>query len=453
VRCTPPGGCGGACQCGLMCRMSDPQSPNNPNTEKPTRVRYWVILFSVTLAVLAYIDRACISMAAPFIRRDLNFTAVEMGYVFSAFALAYALFEIPGGWMGDWLGPKRVLIRIVLWWSAFTALTGRAWNLTSMVVIRFLFGAGEAGCFPNLTKAMTIWLPQRERVKAQGIMWTFARWGGAFTPPLMLLVINQVGWRWAFVLFGLLGVVWCVFFVVLFKDNPREHKRVNAAELALLEGSEKISVGHARVPWGRLISSPTVWMLWAQYFLISYPFYFYLTWLPTYLMEGLHMDPVRASRFAVFPLLFAGTGSLVSGLLSAKVAEWTGSVSLARRLLGMIGFFTAGILVLVHIQIKEAWLAMLALGVATFFHDVTTPGAWGACMDVGGKYAGTLSGSMNMFGNFGSLASPIAMGYILRYTNNNWTYCLYSVAAAYLLGTLAWPFMDPVTPLEQRRKR
>jgi len=436
-----------------MSRMSDVSQPVPDNAPRPTRTRYWVILFSVTLAVLAYIDRACISMAAPFMRKDMNLSAVEMGYVFSAFAFAYALFEIPGGWMGDWLGPKRVLIRIVLWWSAFTALTGRAWNLSSLVVIRFLFGIGEAGCFPNLTKAMTIWLPQRERVKAQGIMWMFARWGGAFTPPLMFLVITQLSWRWAFVLFGSLGLVWCAFFLVLFKDNPRDHKRVNAAELALLEGSERIVSGHANVPWSRLISSPTVWMLWVQYFLISYPFYFYLTWLPTYLIEGLHMNTQQASRFAMFPLLFAGAGSLVSGMISARVARWTGSVSAARRALGMIGFFTAGLFILLHIQIQEAWLAMLVMGFATFFHDLTTPGAWGACMDVGGKFAGTLSGSMNMMGNFGSLASPIAMGYILKYTNNNWTWCLYSVAAAYLLGTLCWPLMDPVTPLEEQGKQ
>jgi ACS family glucarate transporter-like MFS transporter len=435
--------------------MSFPMDAANatlPRAEKPTRFRYWVILFSVTLAVLAYTDRACISIAARFIREDLNLTTVQMGWVFFAFALAYALFEIPGGWMGDWLGPKRVLIRIVLWWSFFTAATGWAWNYASLLVTRFLFGMGEAGCFPNLTKAMTIWLPQRERVKAQGIMWTFARWGGAFTPPLMAATIMWMGWRWSFVFFGSLGLIWCAIFIALFKDNPREHKRVNAAELALLEGAEKVAAGHARPPWRKLATTPTVWMLWAQYFLISYPFYFYLTWLPTYLMEGRGLDLAQASKFAVFPLLFAGAGSLFSGMISGRVAQWLGSVSLARRTLGFTGFLAAGLFVLLHIQIESIWLAMLALGVATFFHDITTPGAWGACMDVGHKYAGTLSGSMNMMGNFGSMISPVAMGYILRYTDNNWTICLYSVAAAYLLGTLCWPFMDPVTPLEQRDK-
>ena len=432
--------------------MPPPNPPPDAAGQKPTRVRYGVILFSITLAILAYIDRASIGMAAPAIRKDLNLDTVQMGWVFFAFALAYALLEIPGGWMGDWMGPKKVLVRIVLWWSFFTVATGWAWNYVSLLVIRFLFGMGEAGCFPNLTKAMTIWLPQRERVRAQGIMWTFARWGGAFTPPLMALVFQYMSWRWAFGLFGIIGLIWCAVFLALFKDNPREHKGVNAAELALIEDSGKIVTGHAHVPWGKLVSSRTVWMLWLQYFLVSYPFYFYLTWLPTYLMEGRHLNIAQASRFAIFPLLFAGAGCLVSGMLSARVARWTGSVSLARRVLGTTGFLVAGVFVLLHIQIQTPLLAMLALGVATFFHDLTTPGAWGACMDVGGKFAGTLSGSMNMMGNFGSMLSPIAMGYILRYTGNNWNICLYSVAAAYLLGTFCWPLMDPVTPLEDQKR-
>ena len=197
-------------------------SPSAASPQKPTRTRNAVILFAVSLSVLAYIDRVCISMAAPLMRRDLHLDTVQMGYVFTVFALAYALFEIPGGWMGDWLGPKRVLTRVVLWWSFFTAATGWVRGFVPLVVTRFLFGMGEAGCFPNLTKAMTIWLPEQERVRAQGIMWTFARWGGAFTPPLVMWLLYHMSWRWTFGLFGSLGLVWCAFFLVLFKDNPRD---------------------------------------------------------------------------------------------------------------------------------------------------------------------------------------------------------------------------------------
>ena len=154
-------------------------------TQRPTHARYWVIFYAVTLAILSYINRVAISQAAPEIARDLNFSDVQMGKIFGAFALSYALFEVPSGWLGDWIGPRKVLLRIVLWWSAFTAITGAMWGFASMWLARFLFGAGEAGGFPNLTKAFTTWLPKLEHVRAQGIMWTFARWGGAFTPVLV----------------------------------------------------------------------------------------------------------------------------------------------------------------------------------------------------------------------------------------------------------------------------
>src|SRR6266404_4594879 len=177
-------------------------------TERPTHARYWVIFFAVTLAILSYIDRVCISQAAPEIAKELKFSDIEIGHLFGAFALAYALFEIPGGWLGDWMGPRKVLLRIVLWWSAFTALTGVMWNFYSLWITRFLFGAGEAGCFPNLTKALTTCLPPVERVRAQGIMWMSARWGGAFTPLLVVQVLKVMSWRHAFELFGGIGLIW-----------------------------------------------------------------------------------------------------------------------------------------------------------------------------------------------------------------------------------------------------
>src|ERR1035438_5965872 len=145
-----------------------------PATVRATRVRYWVIVFAVSLAVITYIDRVSIATAAPSIQRDLGLDDVQMGWAFSAFAWAYALFEIPGGFLGDWMGARRVLLRVVAWWSFFTAATGWAFSFASLVVTRSLFGAGEAGCFPNLTKTFTTWLPHHERVRAQGIMWLSA---------------------------------------------------------------------------------------------------------------------------------------------------------------------------------------------------------------------------------------------------------------------------------------
>jgi ACS family glucarate transporter-like MFS transporter len=417
--------------------------------EAPTHARYWVIFFAVTLAILAYIDRVSISMAMPRIARDLNLDTVQVGWVFSAFAIAYAAFEIPGGWLGDKLGPRSVLMRIVLWWSAFTALTGAMTGYTSMLVTRFLFGAGEAGCFPNLTKAFTIWLPHAERVRAQGIMWMFARWGGAFTPPLVIAVFAWVSWRGAFVIFGTLGLVWAYFFYNWFRDNPREHPGLNAAEVKLLEGTEKNAGGHGDVPWGKLFGSRTIMFLWIQYFLLSFPWYFYITWLPTYLQKARGLDEKTASWYAVLPLLLGGLGSLTCGIVSGKVAKATGNVRFTRRLMAMIGFAGAAICLVISIRTEAVLPAMLMMGMASFCNDLVMPGSWGACMDVGGKYAGTVSGSMNMAGNIAGFVAPPVGGYILRAYAGNYDVFLYLMACVYALGVLCWPLIDPVTPIDQ----
>ena len=439
---------------------------------QPTHVRHLVIVFAVTLAVITYIDRVCISQAAPEISRDLGLSKTQMGLAFSAFALSYALFEIPGGWLGDWIGPRRVLMRVVIMWSFFTAATGWAWNLGSLLVARFIFGAGEAGCFPNLTKAFTIWLPQVERVRAQGIMWLSARWGGAFTPLLVVWVFSMMSWRNAFTLFGLLGVVWAIFFYRWFRDNPRENKKVNSAELALLEGADD-ATGHSKIPWRKFAASRTVWLLWLQYFCMSYGWYFYITWLPTYLKEtrGLQLNQnalmmwlenllhgffspemtqkLMVAALAGIPLFFGGLGSIFCGLISARIARLLGSTAKTRRVMAFIGLTSAAVLLLVSVQIKDPLLAMLSMGLASFANDLAMPGAWGACMDVGGKYAGSLSGSMNMMGNLAGFVAPSVIPLILKYSHNNWAITFWISAIIYFIGALSWLGIDPVTPLEK----
>ena len=237
--------------------MTNPDAPSAP----ATCARYRVIVFPIALANIQYIDRVCISQAAPSISKDLDLSAKQMGYVFSAFTFAYALFEIPTGWLGDKIGARRVLMRVVLWWSCFTAATGLAWNYSTMIVTRFLFGAGEAGCFPNLTKAFSAWLPTRDRTRAQALMWMGARWGGASAPLLVVAVMAFVSWRMAFFIFAALGVVWALVFYWWYRDNPREHPSVNAAELELLKENEANLHGHGNVPWRKLATRPTLWLL------------------------------------------------------------------------------------------------------------------------------------------------------------------------------------------------
>jgi MFS family permease len=411
-------------------------------------VRHWVIVFAVALSVITYIDRVSISRAAPSMMQDLGMDKVAMSWAFAAFAAAYSLFEMPGGYLGDWLGPRRVLMRIVVWWSFFTAATGWAWSALSLVVTRGLFGAGEAGCFPNLTKSFTTWLPEKERVRAQGIMWMSARWGGAFTPPLVGYVMRRVGWRHAFEIFGGLGVIWAAIFFWWYRDDPRDNPRLNSGERELLRESATTASGHGDVPWRKLVRSRQVWMLCWQYFCLSYGWYFYITWLPTYLKEGRHVELASSELLSVLPLLFGGLGNPASVFAGSLLTRWTGSVTRSRRIMGCTGFTGACGFLLFSTTVHDPLYAMLSIAMASFSNDLVMPGAWAAAMDVGGKYAGTVSGAMNMWGNFGGVLFPVVTGYILRWSHDNWNLALYVSAAIYLMGIVCWLALDPVTPLE-----
>ncbi|HEY2011938.1 MAG TPA: MFS transporter [Bryobacteraceae bacterium] len=415
----------------------------------PTRVRYWVIVFAVTLAVITYIDRVCISWAKPFMQHDLGLTDVEMGWAFSLFGWAYAVFEVPGGFLGDWIGPRKVLMRIVLWWSFFTAATGWAWNATSLQATRFLFGAGEAGCFPNLTKAFTTWLPEEERVRAQGIMWLSARWGGAFTPWLVVPVIGFMGWRYSFGIFGCLGALWAIVFYFWYRDDPLKNPKLNAAERQLLRSSAKMAGGHPDVPWGLFLRSRQVWMLCWQYFCLSYGWYFYITWLPTYMREGRHMEVASSALLGVLPLFMGGLGNPAAVYLSSWMISVTHDVRKTRRVIACFGFAGASGFLVYSTTMHEPLFAMLMIGMASFCNDLVMPGSWAAAMDVGGKHAGTLSGAMNMWGNIGGAICPMVIGYILKFTDHNWNLTFYLSAAIYLLGIVCWLLLDPVTPLER----
>jgi sugar phosphate permease len=299
-----------------------------------------------------------------------------------------------------------------------------------------------------MTKMFMTWLPRDERVRAQGIMWLSARWGGAFTPLLVVWILKYMTWRQSFMVFGVVGSIWAIFYYFWYRDNPRENKKVNAAELALMPDPDRLDARHGHVPWGKFVRSRQVWMLCAQYFCLSYGWYFYITWLPTYLQKARHLDLSKGALLASLPLFLGGIGSMLSGSIAPWVTRHTGSTAQTRRLMAYIGFTGASGLLFLSSQLQDATLAMIAMGFASFCNDLAMPGAWGACMDVGGKYAGTLSGTMNMMGNFGGALSPVAIGYILELTGN-WQIPFYVSCAIYFMGTFCWMALDPVTPLEK----
>jgi len=418
-------------------------------TATPTKARYVVTAFAVTLAIITYIDRVGISVAAPLIREELVLSPIQMGWALSAFGWAYALFEIPGGWLGDRIGPRRVLMRIVIWWSLFTAATGWAWNASSLVVTRALFGAGEAGAFPNLTRVFTTWLPVKERERAQAILWLATRVSGAFTPVLVASLIAALSWRRTFEIFGIVGMIWAIFFYRWYRDAPSEHPSVNRAELALLPPAQETAIAHGGVPWRVIFSTPSVWLLSVQYMCLAYGWWFYINWLPTYLREARGTGFRMGALLAGLPLLLGGVGCLVSAWVVPRLAGKFGSVALARRIIAVTGFIGASVCIFVFTGIADPIQAMLVLGMAGFFNDFVMPAAWASTMDIGGRYSGTVSGAMNMMGSIAGASSVLVVGYLLAWTQN-WTLTFYVSAAIYLVGAVCWLFLDSHTPLERQ---
>lgn len=412
-----------------------------------TRTRYGVIVFAVTLAIISYIDRVCLSQAKPLVAKDLHLNNEQMGAVLGAFGLGYALFEIPLGYLGDWKGPRRVITFIVVWWSIFTALTGAAVNMVQMWIVRFGMGCGEAGGFPVMTKVFSVWLQPAEKTRAQAIMWTFARLGGAVTPLLVYYTLQVVNWRLTLVLFGSIGLVWVAIWWWWYRDNPAEHPRVNEAEADLLRVNAQNTGSHANVPWGVMLKTPTVWLLGAQYFLVTYSWYFYITWLPSYLKEFRHVDDAIVPRLAFLPLFFGAIGCAFSGWILKYMAQKWGW-SRARRGMSTLGMIGAAIAMVICIQMQDPVWSTVVLALSSFFNDLSMPPSWGTAMDVGGKFAGTLSGAMNMMGNLAGFFAPWLGGIILQRSGGDYLPFMYTMALAYVLAAFCWPFIDPVTPLK-----
>ncbi len=415
--------------------MAEP-TPLSNSLEQPTRVRYGVLAFVCSLSMITYLDRVCMSNANPYIQEVLGLQSeADLKWFFWAFAISYALFEVPTGWLGDVFGPRRTIIRIVLWWSVFTVLTGMiGWSVLgfvlgfwSLVVIRFLFGMGEAGAYPNLTRALHNWFPYQTRAFAQGAMWMSGRLIGGLTPLIWWLMVErlQLGWRGAFFLFGSLGVMWCLAFAAWFRNRPEEKPGVNAAEQALIRGDRQdIEAGHAHVPWRRLLTSGNLWMLCLMYFCAAYGWYFNITLLPAFFKTQYHIaeDDWVGAIYKGGPLWMGAITCLLGGWLSDRFIRRTGNLKWGRRLFGVIGHglcavcYLACFLVPKGADASYAFLFFLAISMAAFWNDLIMGAAWAVCQDIGKRYAAIVAGCMNTIGNLGGAATILITGYLLDHT-------------------------------------
>jgi MFS family permease len=411
----------------------------------PTRARYVVLLFTLLLAAVAYLDRVCISTAAKAIKSDLLLSDTQMGFVFGAFTFAYALFEVPSGWLADRFGARLMLTRIVLWWSLMTAATGWVGGFASLFAARLLFGVGEAGTYPSISCVYARWLPERMRGRAFGAVVMTGPFAGAITQPLVVTLLGVVSWRRCFEIFGLVGVVWAVAWYRWFRDDPRRHRSVNAAEAALIGEAKLPGAIHPAVPWARLLRSRSLALLCLMYFAMIYGWYFYFTWLPSYLQRARGFNLTEAGWLSALPLIGIGTGVMAGGWLSDALRRRWGT-RIGRRLPAMIGLPLAAGAIVGIIAITSPLGAVAMFVTAGALAALAMAPSWAVCLDIGKQHTGVVSGAMNMFGNFGGTLCGVAVGWCLD-DWHSWNAPLYSIAVFYIVAAACWLGIDPEQPL------
>ena len=415
------------------------------NATHPTHVRYKVIAFAVALASVTYLDRACIGTLAPDIMRDLGLSKDQMSWVYSAFALAYALFEIPTAWWADRRGTRNVLTRIVLWWSSFTMLTAAAFNFVSLIVTRFLFGIGEAGAWPSVARTFSRWVPKSERGTVQGIFFSGAHLAGGLTPMLVvgLTQTMHLSWRTVFVLFGLLGAVWAAAWYRWFRNDPSEHPQVNAAELEKITSEREPANGHHEgwAYWKRLLGHRNTLPLCLMYFPNSYAFYFCITWLPTYLKERHGLDAMQLGLFSGLPLILSVVGDLFGGVATDVVTKRFG-LRAGRCGVGAFAYVVAGTAMILAGVVQQPMLAATLIAVAVAASMFTLGASWSTCLDIGGNHAGVVSAAMNTSGALSSVISPLMVTWLLS-SFGDWNAPLYVMGGLFLVGAVCWGFINP----------
>jgi MFS transporter, ACS family, glucarate transporter len=488
-------------------------------TQKPTRVRYIVLAFACTLSMITYLDRVCIGSAVPYLLDALGLDPKrpeQLAWALTAFSIAYAVFEVPSGWLGDRYGPRNVLIRIVLWWSVFTAATswtgkaflGLQFGFWTLVAIRFLFGMGEAGAYPNITRALHNWFPFKQRGLAQGAVWMAGRGMGGLTPLIWLFLVEGssttavledgkevsslltaplLDWRTAFIVFGGIGLTWCALFALWFRNHPQQKETVNDAELTLiLAGRNGTEEGHGNTPWLKLLTDRNLWALCFMYFCASYAWYFNINYLPTCLKEqyGVKTGNILGAIYKGGPLWMGALACLLGGYLTDWFIRRTGDLKWGRRWFGLIGHGLCAVCYLVCMAAPTALTFFLAISFAAFFNDLTMGASWATCQDIGRRYSATVAGCMNTIGNLGGAVGTFMTGLILtlavtayerahgiaidtlQASNNaaeklagdealkaahwpGYQLSLLSFAGVYFLAVLLWLYIDATKPVAE----
>lgn len=428
------------------------------NDNRPTHQRYWLVFLLFFHTVNTYMDRVCISTAKGAMQKDVSGLDDQMmGYVFGIFAIGYALFQIPAGWFSDRAGPRRALTIVVIIWSIFTALSGAVYTAISLLVVRFLFGAGEAGAYPGATRALYSWLPAKERGLGQGIFHSGARVGAAASLLVMPWIIDAIGWRMTFVANAAVGLIWGGIWWFWYRDDPAEHKSVNEAEVELIRRGieeEKVASQEA-IPYIQVVTSWNVLLAMLQYAASNITFFISISWLQPYVRDTWGDD---VAYVASLPLLAGAIALWLSGYAVTYLHK-RGMPVLSRRLPAMLGYSLGALGLLLCTQTvnsETVWPFIFCFTLATFGVEMTLSPSWAFCMDIGGSRSGAVSAAMNMVGNMGAALSAVLFPYFIAhvtlpyFAESQGTPSAFFVFAAgmNIVAVAAWLFMNPKRELK-----
>ncbi len=411
-------------------------------------VRALLVTNTFLLSVLLYVDRTCISTAKEAIAGPLQLKDYQWSWVLAAFAFGYAIFQTPSGMLADRLGGRVVLTAVVVAWSLFTGLTALAWSFVSLLVIRFLFGAGEAGAFPGMAKVVYAWIPQEERGLVKGINFSGSRIGAALAMPAVAFLISRLNWQATFLWLMVIGLAWAAFWWWWFRDDPGMHPRLTAEEreYILKHRQAPSATGTGKIKMSRLFRERNLWLMMVQYFGSNFTFFFSLTWLYPFVKQTYQLDAVNAGFYAMIPLLAGAVGNVLSGWLVDCLYRQGWGVN-SRRLPAIIGFLLAAVGMVMSINQPTAVGAIFWLSLAIFGADMTLSPSWSFCIDIGGRHAGAVSGTMNMAGNLGSAITALAFTYLPDSSKGNVAF-FYTAAGLSLVAIACWLSTRPAPALE-----
>ena len=407
--------------------------------------RYRVLILLCSLTTLTYLDRICISIVGVRLKTDLGLNNEQFGWVLASFSLAYALFEIPSGMLGDRIGPRAVFIRIVLFWSLCTALTGAVSGLVGLLIIRFLFGIGESGTYPNILVVVSRWFPINET--GRSLIWVGigSQIGSAVAPLIIVPLAIAYGWRFPFFVNAALGVIWVLMCYKWFKDFPAQLKNISGKELNLIETNRRYSTGQHLIRWKTIFKNRTLWALMLMYFCCQWSNYFFVAWMPVYLQEARHFSENEMKMITSLLFLVGILGFFAGGFAGDWLPKKKG-LKFGRRFIGLTGLCACGIFIFFAAIVSQPAVAATCLVIANGCFSFGVMVSYAVCSDIGRNNAGTVTGAMNFCGQMGAFTMSLLFGKIADATHN-FNQPLFMVAAVMISGGLTWLLIDPTRQL------